>query len=235
MNGQQQQPVAGIIWMNARWLIYAVHSSSTALNVQSRYGVAVIEVPAIPFSLFLLRFVNGDERTVIRKSTQYIQDSCLNRHGRLSLNQVFRNEALNFTPWLSGQHVIEEIASAVFGIDDAVLWKTECPVGDYRMDMVYHQRNDRQNAFIVENQFGLSDSKHLGQIVAYARLTGIRKILWIADEIAPEHRDIADMFRDVDIVPCSVSLTSQNDGIHFLFTTYHHPFSVTMHERPGGD
>lgn len=102
----------------------------------------------------------------------------------IELKELWKNEALNFTPWLAKSGIIEEIIDELNIFNNPLkLYKTEHKIGNYRIDMTY-QTLDKKNSLIVENQFGLTDSKHLGQNIIYSSLTNIPNILWIADNIS---------------------------------------------------
>lgn len=143
---------------------------------------------------------------------------------KLFLSDIFKNETMDFTPWLISTSIVQDIIREQ-SYQNIEFWKKECKIGDYRMDAVYRGVDGNSNV-IVENQFGLSDSKHLGQIITYAHLTGIRTILWIADSISCEHREISEVLSDINIIPCSVNVEHTGERYLFYFTVFpeHHVF-----------
>lgn len=131
----------------------------------------------------------------------------------ITLRDLWNNEANDFTPWLVKTNIIPTILNH---IDNKCyqFWKREVPIGDYRMDMIY--RSDDGKSYIVENQYGLSDNKHLGQILMYRYLTKIPNILWICDSISLEHKQVLKNMKDMCCIPCSVQLYSKYDTSHQL-------------------
>lgn len=128
---------------------------------------------------------------------------------KLSLRMVFPNEANDFTPWLASNNIVPIILSKLEE-KEFKLWKREVKLGDYRMDMIY-QSNDKSKSYIVENQYGLSDNKHFGQIVMYRYLSKISNVLWICDEVSNEHKNIIKEIKDINCIPCSVEIYKIND------------------------
>ena len=45
---------------------------------------------------------------------------------------------------------------------------------------------------VIENQYGGTDHKHLGQIITYASVLGAGAVVWIAETIRPEHKSAMD-------------------------------------------
>ena len=56
----------------------------------------------------------------------------------------------------------------------------------------------------------------MGQIIVYAKKTKIKNVLWIAENIAPEHLGIASVLKDINIYLATISIS--NDSIYI--TTY---------------
>lgn len=134
----------------------------------------------------------------------------------IELKELWKNEALNFTPWLAKSGIIEEIIDELNIFNNPLkLYKTEHKIGNYRIDMTY-QTLDKKNSLIVENQFGLTDSKHLGQNIMYSSLTNIPNILWIADNISTEHKKIDEILK-INIILCSVKYIRYQMDISWFF------------------
>lgn len=131
----------------------------------------------------------------------------------ITLRDLWPNEANDFTPWLIKTNIIPTI---LYHIDNKnyQFWKREIPVGDYRMDMIF--RSDDGKSYIIENQYGLSDNKHLGQILMYRYLTKIPNILWICDSVSLEHKKVLKEMKDMYCIPCSVQLHPKYDTLHQL-------------------
>jgi hypothetical protein len=102
---------------------------------------------------------------------------------RIHPREIWRHEALNFTPWLAEAESLNFLA-AELGLSELVLVKTEYSVGDFKLDILC---SDGEDQVIIENQLGKSDHSHLGQLLTYAAGIGARKVIWIAESFRPEH------------------------------------------------
>ena len=101
---------------------------------------------------------------------------------RVSLREVWPNEASDFTPWLADH--ISELGDAL-GITLAAE-ETESPVGHRSLDILARDtRNDRQ--VIIENQLSYSDGDHLSRLLIYAAGKDADVVIWIATEFEDEH------------------------------------------------
>lgn len=106
--------------------------------------------------------------------------------GRLNsvpAREVWRHEALDFTPWLLDN---ADVLSEVLGLD-LELETAEHPVGDFSLDLIGRDRLSG-DLVIVENQLEQSDHTHLGQIMTYAGGTDASHVVWVAPSFRPEHR-----------------------------------------------
>ena len=95
---------------------------------------------------------------------------------------AWAHEALHFTPWLAQN--LDRLGKVV-GID--LEWEqSEIAVGRYAADILARDARDG-SAVLIENQLGVSDHGHLGQILTY--LTGLKAktVIWIAPAYRPEH------------------------------------------------
>lgn len=100
---------------------------------------------------------------------------------RLSLRSVWPHEAKDLTPWLRDN--IGELAEAL----DLELGEVqrEQPAGDFSIDLVAQDVDG--GTVIIENQFGASDHKHLGQLVTYAASAEAKAAVWLVEDSRPEH------------------------------------------------
>ncbi len=98
----------------------------------------------------------------------------------VAIRKVWPTEHADFTPWL--QTHIGEL--------DNVLWlgltnpQREVGAGDFSIDLV--AETDFGDV-VIENQFGRSDHRHLGQLVTYLSQRDVERAIWIAEEARPEH------------------------------------------------
>lgn len=153
----------------------------------------------------------------------------------MELRNLFPNEALDFTPWLAKNNLIPDIIHTLNLFDNPIhLYKTEVSVGDYRLDMIYKESGGK-GSLIVENQYGDSDSRHLGQIIVYSKLTHIPKILWICDKVCLEHRRISESLNGIDIIPVSMEIVPRAEGGYFLKSHIYGNYNRVLTYRLGED
>lgn len=139
-----------------------------------------------------------------------------------TLRNLFPNETSDFTPYLVNTNIIQKIINSLcipeYGNGVSLsLWRREVQVGSSRIDAIYHDKsNPKIPPIIIENQYGLTDNKHLGQIIVYAKKTKIKNVLWIAENITPEHLGITSVLKDINIYLATISIS--NDSIYI--TTY---------------
>jgi len=111
---------------------------------------------------------------------------------RVPLREVWKHEALEFTPWLAEQNNLDTLAE-VLGLSELVLEATEHSVGDFKLDILCTDGDDQ---IIIENQLEETDHKHLGQLLAYAAGVGAKKVVWLAQSFRPEHRSALEFLND---------------------------------------
>jgi len=115
----------------------------------------------------------------------------LGKFERVPLNSAWPTEDGNFTPWLAEPGVIGLLGEAL-GLELEVE-AVEHWVGSFRADILARATGEPDHRVLIENQFGSTDHKHLGQILTY--LAGIERaktIVWIAETIQPDHRAAID-------------------------------------------
>lgn len=132
---------------------------------------------------------------------------------QLSLSDLWPNEALNFTPWLRKHHIVEDIYFSIFR-KDIHFFNQEQKIGNYRMDLVYTEKGSACS-LIVENQYGLSDTKHLGQILVYSTLTHIPNILWISDNISLDISKTVSKLNDFNIIMAEIKISEICNHYYF--------------------
>ena len=102
---------------------------------------------------------------------------------KVDLREVWPNEAADFTPWLAEN--IAELGGAL-GMDLAVQAR-EAPVGTNRLDLLASDGSGR--TVVIENQLGITDHSHLGQLLTYMAGFDANVIVWIARNFRDEHAE----------------------------------------------
>jgi hypothetical protein len=118
----------------------------------------------------------------------------LGRFSKVALTTAWPTEDDNFTPWLAEPANIALLGETL-GMDLEVK-ESESWVGSFRADILARladEDSEIDHLVIIENQFGRTDHRHLGQILTYlAGVQDARTIVWLAEKIQPEHRAAVD-------------------------------------------
>lgn len=103
------------------------------------------------------------------------------------LKELWIGEATHFTPWLaSNLNVLGEKIGM-----DLELETVEASAGDFSADIVARDLASGKRV-VIENQYGWTDHRHLGQIITYASVLGAGVVVWIAENVRPEHKSAMD-------------------------------------------
>lgn len=105
----------------------------------------------------------------------------------LPLKAVWEGEATHFTPWLAENL---EVLSGKLGME-LELEGRETAVGDFSADIVATDVATNRRV-VIENQYGGTDHRHLGQILTYSSGLGANVVVWIAEIVRPEHKATID-------------------------------------------
>lgn len=112
----------------------------------------------------------------------------LGRLVTLKATEVWGNEPQVFTPWLSEN--LDLLAEAL-QIDELELKGTEVAAGDFRLDILAEDAEG--HPVLIENQFGATDHRHLGQLISYvASQSGQATVVWVAERFKDDHRAAID-------------------------------------------
>jgi hypothetical protein len=103
------------------------------------------------------------------------------------MKSIWPGEATDFTPWLS-ENI--NVISDKIGME-LELQEVEADVGGFSADIVARDISTNK-IVIIENQFGITDHKHLGQIITYASVLGASTVIWIAESLRSEHKAAID-------------------------------------------
>ncbi len=118
----------------------------------------------------------------------------LGRLQKVDIKTVWRTEDNHFTPWLAKENNI-----ALLGDElkmDLEVIDTEKNVGRFKADILCKDTATDKNV-IIENQFGKTDHKHLGQIMTYASGLDAFTVIWIAESFTEEHRAALDWINNI--------------------------------------
>ncbi|WP_255539537.1 DUF4268 domain-containing protein [Polynucleobacter sp. JS-Safj-400b-B2] len=107
----------------------------------------------------------------------------LGRLETLTMNQLMPGEATTFTPWLS-QNI--DLLSARLDMN-LLVEGTEVDAGDFSADILARDVSTNK-LVVIENQYGSTDHRHLGQILTYASMLDAQTVIWIAETIRIEHQ-----------------------------------------------
>jgi hypothetical protein len=106
------------------------------------------------------------------------------------LREVWQHEANDFTPWLAKPENIALLAETL-SVGELQVEGIEVPVGDFSIDILARDLNG--DIVVIENQFGSTDHRHLGQIMTYvAGQESKATVVWIAETFREEHRAAID-------------------------------------------
>jgi hypothetical protein len=100
------------------------------------------------------------------------------------MQELWRHEELEFTPWLASDENISRLADAI-GLELQVEG-IEVPVGPFTADIL--AKDPAGGYVVIENQFGKTDHDHFGKLLTYAATLGATAIVWIAERFTDEHR-----------------------------------------------
>lgn len=112
---------------------------------------------------------------------------------RVDLRDVWKHEALHFTPWLAKPDNLALLAETL-GID-LELVGTERNVGPFSADILCRDTLG-EHFVLVENQLERTDHTHLGQLLTYAAGLDAVSIVWIAARFEEPHRSALDWLNE---------------------------------------
>ncbi|MDE0124169.1 MAG: hypothetical protein OXN97_06290 [Bryobacterales bacterium] len=107
----------------------------------------------------------------------------------VAIKKVWQTESTHFTPWLES-HIGELDKVLGLGLNNP---QREVGAGDFRIDLV---AETNFGEVVIENQFGRTDHRHLGQLVTYLSQREIQRAIWIAEEARPEHVKAVETLND---------------------------------------
>ena len=113
---------------------------------------------------------------------------------RVDLKEFWKDEAREFTPWLSREENLSLLADTL-GLE-LELVDTEVSVGNFNADIVAKDVLGDRNV-IIENQLEKTNHDHLGKIITYASGLDAQVIVWICNKVTEEHRKAVDWLNEI--------------------------------------
>ena len=118
----------------------------------------------------------------------------LGRLEKVTLREVWPDEARDFTPWLASEDNIKLLADT---LDMALeVEAQERNVGPFRADILCKDTSTDQWV-LIENQLERTDHNHLGQLLTYAAGLNAVTIVWVAEGFTDEHRAALDWLNEI--------------------------------------
>jgi hypothetical protein len=118
----------------------------------------------------------------------------LGRLEKVTLREVWKSEAGDFTPWLASPENLTLLGETV-GME-LELQKQEKEVGPFRADLLCKNTVDG-SWVLIENQIEKTDHNHLGQILTYAAGLEAVAVIWVAEHFTDEHRAALDWLNEI--------------------------------------
>jgi len=112
---------------------------------------------------------------------------------KVDLRTYWKDEAVDFTPWLASEENISRLAEAL-GIDLEVE-STEVAAGPYSADILARD-TVTGDYVVIENQLGRTDHDHLGKAITYAAVLNATAVVWVAGRFTDEHKKSLDWLND---------------------------------------
>ena len=107
----------------------------------------------------------------------------------VAIRKVWPKEHADFTPWLQA-HIGELDKVLGLGLTNP---QREVGAGDFSIDLV---AETNFGDVVIENQFGRSDHRHLGQLVTYLSQRDVERAIWITEQARPEHVNAVETLND---------------------------------------
>ena len=129
---------------------------------------------------------------------------------RVDVREIWRNEALDFTPWLASR--LDLLGDALGMALEFV--QREAGVGEFSLDILAQERITKEKV-VIENQLEWTDHSHLGQILTYAAGHDARTVIWVTLGFREEHRaaiDWLNRWTPEEIAFCGVEVSAIRIG-----------------------
>jgi hypothetical protein len=99
-----------------------------------------------------------------------------------------------FSNWLASPEGLELIANDLeIEIENPI---REAKAANFPCDIVGNLIGDEKHIIAIENQFGRTNHDHLAKIITYAATHKAMTGIWIAEEVADDHRQVIDWLNE---------------------------------------
>ena len=115
------------------------------------------------------------------------------RLSRISLREVWKHEAYDFTTWLQDNL---DVLNEALGVNLSSA-EREQSVGDFSADLLAEDEGGQP--VIIENQLRATDHDHLGKVLVYLSNLDARAAIWICADPRPEHIKAVSWLNESDL------------------------------------
>lgn len=115
----------------------------------------------------------------------------------VNVREVWKDEAREFTPWLSREEGLQLLGNEL-GVE-LELVSVERRAGSYKADIVakiQDENESEEHIVVIENQLESTDHDHLGKIITYAAGHNAVYCVWIAPTFSDDHRQAIDWLNE---------------------------------------
>lgn len=132
------------------------------------------------------------------------------------LREAWKNEATNFSPWLSEERNMQLLADAL-SLDSLSLLSREVSVGAFSADLL--AEDSLGNRVLIENQLEKSDHDHLGKCLTYAAGLEAKTIIWLCSFVREEHAAAIEFLNEISsndhsFFAVEIQLFQIGDSVH---------------------
>lgn len=121
----------------------------------------------------------------------------LGRIETVTIREVWKDEARDFTPWLAGDEGLGLLGNEL-GVELELI-SVEKRAGSFKADIVARilsEDSEEEHVVVIENQLEPTDHDHLGKIITYAAGHNAVTCVWIAPAFNDDHRQAIDWLNE---------------------------------------
>lgn len=111
---------------------------------------------------------------------------------RLDVRSMWKDEALDFTPWLAcNLNLVGDLIGKKLEFK-----KREMKIGSFWYLDILTKDTDTGKLVAIENQLEWTDTDHLGRLIAYSTTLDARIVIWVAPEFMYEHAEVLNRLNE---------------------------------------